>query len=893
MIASAPTERLGAVPATRHCLDLKALEQLPKDPVRLSAAIDLLREHADTELARLFDQGAPIGELVHARAWVVEQLVIAVFETLVDPSDPLCLCAVGGFGRGELHPHSDVDLLIIHADTQQLPETLSLVITHFVQVLWDAHLHPGHSVRTIDECLIQAKQDVTVMTNLTEMRMLSGKSSLFTDLSAQLSDPNLWPADAFFRAKTEEQAQRYAQFEDTIYNLEPNLKEGPGGLRDIQMIAWVTERHFKTATLHGLVEHDFLSEAEYDELVRGREYLWSLRWALHQLAGRGEERLLFDYQRQLAKQLGHVTDEAVITNEAVEQFMQGFYQVAMRLARLNERLLQSFEEELLANRAHLPSGPIDEDFQIKDGYLELVNPQGFVYKPILLMRMFNVLASHPEIIGVRANTIRLVRAHLYLIDEDFRSDPAVMDWFLKLLKSPQGVYHQLARMNRYGILAALLPAFSAITGRMQFDLFHVYTVDQHTLFVIRNLRRFANRSYPELYRHATMVFERIDRPELLYLAALFHDIAKGRGGDHSELGAEDARVFCEKLPLDVADRQLVTWLVKEHLIMSLTSQREDISDPLIVNHFAERVGNRRHLDYLFVLTVADIAATSPSLWNSWKDSLLWSLYESTVEAFDRGLNDPVKRAEGIRRARGDALAQFAKADRERVETLWETLPERAFLRLDIDQLVWTTTCALHYAKRPLVVIQSEPNKGVSEIFVHAPDFAGLFALVARELDRMQLNVVAARVITTHDGLSWDLFQVMTQDAQPLGSEDAVRLSALLSDQLVAQTVRPLPPRPVPRRLQPFMGQAEIKVSSNTEGLTTLEVNATDRPGLLSAIAETLVGLSLRLQDARIATFGQRVEDVFVIGQEVNGSMAALDEAQTKILMTELTRRLDA
>ncbi len=892
MMVIAPTERLGAVPATRHCLDLRQLEQLPAEPAELSKAVDTLRAQADQELNRLFEQGYSISELVHARAWVVEQLIIHVFETLIPASASLALCAVGGFGRGELHPHSDVDLLVLHSESGDLPSSVTAGLTHFVQVLWDAHLHPGHSIRSLSECVAQATADVTVMTNLMEMRLLTGPGEVYHRLSAALDDPKIWPADVFFTAKVEEQTARYAQYEDTIYNLEPNLKEGPGGLRDVQMIAWVTQRHFKTATLHGLVEHDFLSEDEYDELVGGREYLWSLRWALHVLAGRHEERLLFDHQRQLAKHFGDSHDHEAVTNAEVEQFMQRYYRIAMRLARLNERLLQSFEEELLANRAHLPSGPIDEDFKITDGYLELIDTQGFVYQPILLIRMFNVLARHPDIIGVRAATIRLVREHLYLIDDHFRADPEVLSLFLELLKSPSGVYHQLARMNRYGVLAALLPAFSQITGRMQFDLFHVYTVDQHTLFVIRNLRRFANRTHPDLFGHAIGVFERIDRPELLYLAALFHDIAKGRGGDHSELGAEDAKVFCEQLAIEPSDQALVVWLVREHLAMSLTSQREDVSDPVVVSRFAQRISDQRHLDYLFVLTVADIAATSPSLWNSWKDSLLWSLYEATTEALERGLDDPVQRPEGIEETRKEVMSAFAGNEQPKVEALWATLPERAFLSLDNEQLIWTTQCVLNAHHRPLVAIQSESTKGVSEIFVHADDFPGLFALVARELDRMQLNVLAARIITSRDGLSWDLFQVMGHDAQPLNEEDAARLNETLGQQLVAQSVRPLPPRPVPRRFQPFISRPEILLKDRPEGLTKLEINATDRPGLLSAIAETLVALDLRLLDARIATFGQRVEDIFIIGQEVDGQLLALDQSCRAALHEALLEQLD-
>ncbi len=858
----------------------------------LSKVIGEQRQLADEELKRLFAEGAAIGELVHARAWVVEQLVLAVWERLIAPDQPLALCAVGGFGRGELHPHSDVDLLILTEDNADLDARTQESLHHLVQVLWDASLHPGHAVRDVNDCIEQAKADVSIMTNLMEVRWIGGDHRLFDALAQALTDETLWPSDQFFKAKVDEQTERYSQFEDTIYNLEPNLKEGPGGLRDVQMIAWVTQRHFQNATLHGLVEHDFLSEDEYDELVDGREYLWTLRWALHELAGRAEDRLLFDHQRHLATSFGYSDAEDVAGNADVERFMQRYYRIAMRLARLNERLLQSFEEELLANRAHLPSGPVDEDFQITDGYLELIDPQGFVYQPILLVKMFNVLAEHPEIKGVRAATIRLVRAHLYLIDEAFRADPQVWRLFLALLQSRQGVYHQLARMNRYGVLAALLPAFAKITGRMQFDLFHVYTVDQHTLFVIRNLRRFAQRAHADQFEHAIEVFARIDRPELLHLAALFHDIAKGRGGDHSMLGAKDADAFCKTLGLGAEETALVVWLVRAHLLMSLTSQREDITDPLVVSRFCAAVKTRRRLDYLFVLTVADIAATSPKLWNSWKDSLLWSLYEASVEQFERGLADPIERDEGVEQTRQEALAELAPEHHAQAQALWAQWPKRAFLRLDLAQIVWTTDAVLQADQWPLVAIHGDIDKGVSEIFVYAPDFPGLFALVARELDCMQLNVLAARILTTKDGQSWDLFQVMDHQGQPLNDSDSARLIETLEKQLDAQVVRPLAPRPIPRRLQPFMDPPQIEIRDGRDGLTALEITATDRPGLLSAIAETLVSLGLRLFDARVATFGQRVEDVFMIGQTQGTDTQPLDQATRDALRAELLQCLE-
>ncbi len=877
------TERLSAVPATRDCLDMAALAALPSDAAVLTRELSGMRKQADVELHRAFESASDIRELVHARAWVIEQLVLAAWERLAPADAGLELCAVGGFGRGELHPHSDVDLLILRPDSNRLDEA---ALERFIQVLWDVDLHPGQSVRTVPECLTEAGNDVGVATNLMESRLLAGQGVLFEAMRKATDAPVLWPAAEFFSAKIEEQEERHAHFEDTIYNLEPNLKEGPGGLRDAQMIAWVTRRHFGTSTLHGLVEHEFLSEREHEDLVAGRDFLWRVRWALHEHAHRAEERLLFEHQRRLAERFGF--GDCSESNKPVEQFMQSYYRHVMQLARLNERLLQAFEEELLVGRKHLPSADIDEHFRLHHGYLELKDPHAFVLDPHLIMRLFLVLADHPEVRGVRANTIRLVRDHLYLIDENYRKDPKVLGMFLALLRKKRTVYSQLARMNRYGVLAAFLPPFAQITGRMQFDLFHVYTVDQHTLFVIRNLRRFAYAKHPDLFARAIDIFQRIERPEVLYLAALFHDIAKGRGGDHSELGAADARAFVNRLDMPEADRELVVWLVLEHLLMSRTSQREDISDPDVVNRFADKVGSRERLDHLFVLTVADIAATSPKLWNSWRDSLLSELYATTVEALER--DQPVDRQTSLdeTRAEGEKLLLERGLTREDIDAGWRQLPQRAFLRLDPDQLVWTTELVLGADELPLVSCQRHDDKGISEIFVHADDFPGLFAVVARELDRMQLNVLAARVLTTHDGKSWDIFQAMDAHGQPLNDSDAHRLEYSLAEQLSAKEVRPLPPRPVPRRLQPFMGRAEIDLRA-ADGMTELEIAATDRPGLLSAIAEALVTCGIRLHDARVATFGQRVEDVFTVSDAEGG---ALGEEACQALEKELRGRLD-
>jgi [protein-PII] uridylyltransferase len=802
-------DRLLAPPASRNCLDLNALAALESEPEALSAALAVARRRADRVLADGFAADAGIRDLVRARAWVIEQLVLTAWRALIPADADLALVAVGGFGRGEMHPHSDADLLILYPDANRPP---SEALEAFIRVLWDADLHPGHGVRTLGDCVQRAAEDVQIATNLMESRLLDGSVKLFAELRRRSDAPALWPADAFFAAKSAEQRQRHAQFEDTIYNLEPDLKSGPGGLRDIQTVAWVAQRQFGTTTLHGLVEHGFLSEREHERLLQARDHLWSIRWALHELAGRAEERLLFDYQRRLAARFGHGDSDG---NLSVEAFMQSYYRTVMSVERLNEQALQMFEEELLSGRRHLPSARIDADFRVHHGYLELIDEQAFVRRPELLLKLFLVLADREDVRGVRASTIRLIREHLYLIDAEFRQRPEHLALFLALLRRPRRVYSQLERMNRYGILAALIPAFGQVTGRMQFDLFHVYTVDQHILFVIRNLRRIANDKYPEHFARASNVFKRLERPEVVYLAALFHDIAKGRGGDHSELGAADARAFLDRLDMPEEDRALVCWMVEQHLLMSMTAQRRDISDPAVIAEFTAAVGSRRRLEHLYVLTVADIAATRPKLWNSWKDSLLKELLDASLAWMQGDAEELQDRAAQAAAVRDEALALLAESgiDRSRAESMMGLLGETALARLDADQLAWSVSCALSRAPDretgPLVSCRNLRAKGITEVFVHAEDFDGLFALSAREFDRMELNVLAARIATTRDRRSWNLFQLMDANGAAMNDSDRWRLERALVRQLGQRDIRPLPGRPIPRRLRHFMQRSEI------------------------------------------------------------------------------------
>jgi [protein-PII] uridylyltransferase len=847
-------------------------------------------EQADRELARRFAEGEPVDALVAGRARAVEQWLIAAWEQMMPATTGAALVAVGGFGRGELHPHSDVDLMILVADAAP-DAALRRSIEAFFTLLWDAGLYLGHSVRTPAQCEEEARADVAIATNLMESRLLAGVARLFEEMRRRTRAPNICPGPEFFEAKFHEQAERHARFNDTAYKLEPNIKEGPGGLRDIQMISWVCKRHFQADSLHALVEHGFLTEAEYADLYAGQQFLWRLRFALHLLAGRGEDRLLFDYQREIARLLGF--GESSGSNAAVEAFMQHYYRVVMQLERLNETLLQLFREQLLGDGRR--GETLGAHYLLRAGYLDVQDPKLFERRPEAMLDMFVLLAKRPDISGVRATLIRLVRDNVHRIDEDLRQSRPVLDAFLELLRQPQGVYSQLQRMNRYGVLAALLPAFARITGRMQFDLFHVYTVDQHILFVIRNLRRFAHGKYAGEFPHMAGLFREVDKPELLYLAALFHDIAKGRGGDHSELGARDAREFCTRLGLPEADCDTVAWLVKQHLLMSQTAQRKDIADPEIVAEFVATVQTTERLVLLYLLTVADIAATSPKLWNGWKAGLLHDLYtcsRAMLEGDEAAVTDrAAQRARTRSAARDRLLGQGFGANH--IESFWDHLPGSAFQRLSQGQLAWATAAVLAAPDqhRAVVAVRARPDLGISEVLVSAPDYTGLFASTTSVLDEMGLNVLAARVFTTSDERSFDLFQVMDSHGRPMPESDAQVLAEKLCPVLEGKRVLAPLQRPLPRRLRHFVIEPQVRFGTGRgDTVTELEVVCSDRPGILSQLAAALVACEISIHDAMIATFGERVEDTFLVTDREH---RLLDETQQQALAAAIREKLEA
>jgi [protein-PII] uridylyltransferase len=838
---------------------------------------------AQESLRNRFLDGEPAERLVAERASIIDDTLTAAWRRhgLADGKDA-ALAAVGGYGRGELHPASDVDILVLIKDGGRAE--LKNNIQSFVTFLWDLGIEIGHSVRTVEECVAAAKEDITIATGLMESRLLYGARTLFDEMKRRTGPGKLWPSRAFFQAKWAEQQERHHKFDDTAYNLEPNVKEGPGGLRDIQMIGWVAKRHFGATELHELVVHGFLTESEYRSLISGQNFLWRVRFALHVLTGRQENRLLFDYQRTLADQFGFEDDNA---NLAVEQFMNGYYRTIRDLSRLNEMLLELFQEAILLGGQDEAPQRINRRFQSVNGFLELSSPGVVKRYPFALLELFLLLQQNPELKGVRASTIRLVREHRSLIDDAFRNDIRARSLFLEILRQSQGVTHELRRMHRYGVLGAYLPEFDAVVGRMQYDLFHVYTVDEHSLKVVGNLRAYAVEGLRERMPLCAEIFDRLPKPELLYIAGLYHDIAKGRGGDHSELGAELAMEFCLNHELSQYDSRLVSWLVRHHLLMSVTAQRRDISDPDVVTEFATAIGDRNHLDYLYLLTIADIRGTSPSLWNDWKATLLRDLYLAAARTLWRGLENPIDRRELIDETQNQARTLLGGVAK-RCRRIWSRFGEDYFLRHTADEIAWHTEAILKSAPQDMPLVLVRNGRGGTEVFVYARDQEFLFAATTSVLGRLGLNIMDSRIITADNGMTLDSYVV--HDMHQGGPCDDDRLEEIafsLHQALKAPgNARQVDTRMPRRQLKHFPLETQVSFGDDPHNhRTIIEVIARDRPGLLARVGWALADCKVRLQNAKIATFGERAEDIFYVTDSHNEPLDAsrFDEIRKAII----------
>ena len=829
-----------------------------------------------------------INTLVTGRAAFVDVVLAQLWRLFeLDTETQLALVAVGGYGRGHLQPYSDIDLLILSKNN--LCKEVQEKVTQFITVLWDIGLDPGQAVRTVDETIAVAKKDVTIATNLVESRVLIGDHDVFARLHKKMQGGNFWSSSSFFDAKSLEQQQRHAKFNGTSYNLEPNVKENPGCLRDIQTIGWIGKKHFSVLKGRDLVNYGYFTQPELDELIECRSHIWKIRFNLHLIAGRNENRLLFDYQGEVARKLGY-GDEG---KASVEKMMKAFFRVVRRVRELNEMLLSHFKYGILAQkpkkRTHL-----NDDFELFDSLIRAKHETVF-QQPELILQFFHLITDHPEVTGLHARTLRLLRQarRKYQDREQFLCEfPECRTAFMALIKKPQFFDFAWDLMHKHGIMQAYLPQWNHIVGMMQFDLFHAYTVDEHTHRLIKNLAAYNRNPKDNPFPRCSRIMHNLDKPELLFLAGIFHDIAKGRNGDHSKLGAEDVTEFSQLHEMSEEDSKLVCWLVEQHLLMSVVAQRRDIYDPEVIQEFAGTVRTQAHLEHLYALTLADIRATNNNLWNDWKSSLLRELFLMTQKALENGLENKVDLQSREKAHKEQALAKLIDDYEEcAIFKTWQQFPKDYFVRFRPDQIAWHTHRVLHnqYNERyPLVIaVTNDTAKSGTELLLYGSDRPSLFAQVASVLDSRNCSIQDAQLMMTKDGYIFDSFIILEQDGKRISSQSRLRsLQEAIVTQLQKPGVEHINRRRIPRQYKQLNVPTKVRFFGGHNDSTMLELEALDTPGLLAKLGHVFVEQELSLKMAKITTIGERAEDLFIISTASGQSLSNEQQVELKRKISE-------
>ena len=860
-------------------------------------AINQWRTDVEKQLQESFEHGQSIRDVILARSHLIDEALQFLWQHAELDQTKLGLFAVGGYGRREMLPYSDVDIMILSED--EITADQEKLISIFISSLWDVgNFKPGISVRSIRQCVEEATNDLTVATTLIEARLIIGYEHLARWPRRIVSQT--WTDKTFYDAKMEEQHRRYAQHNNTESNLEPDIKNAPGGIRDINQIGWIAKRHFRVNRIYDLVHLGFISEFELGVLEEAESFLWEIRHHLHRLTKRDENRLLFDYQRDIAAMFGYVREEDKSPNYPIEQFMKRYYRTAQQVSTLNEMLLAYFSESVITPR--LPQYErqiveINDNFKLVDGKLAVQHHKIFAENPSAILELFYLLANRPEIEGIRARTLRLLILAAKRIDQAYRDNPEHQALFMAIIRSPYRLYDTMVAMKRYGVLGNYIPAFGQIMGLMQYDLFHIYTVDAHTLLLLRNLNRFKEPEFAKDFPVVSSVFQRLARRDIVFLAALFHDIAKGRGGDHSELGAEDAIEFCRVHGFTERECKLVAWLIHNHLLMSLTAQKKDISDPDVVKDFAEKLGDMEHLDYLYTLTVADINATNPKLWNSWRASLMRQLYTHARDIIRTGLGRPVDYQmliEDTKFAASEMLVNdFSLTD---VEKVWQELGDEYFIKESADEIAWHTRAILEHGENPAPLVLMRAHRKSAQdavqIFIYTRDQPNLFATTVAILDRMNLDVQDARIITATTAFSLDTYVVLDRFGTLLTDpeREATVIHSLTSALSQSDKYPGLMQRRIPRQLRHFDIENTVDVTLN-EALqqNMVEISTLDHPGLLAKIGGLFMMQGLDIHSAKIATLGERAEDIFFVTKKDGLPMT---EEETVLFANQLKLALD-
>ncbi|MFN4349938.1 MAG: [protein-PII] uridylyltransferase [Hylemonella sp.] len=796
------------------------------------------------------------------------------------------LVAVGGFGRGELFPHSDIDVLLLLPEGQSpdTDEALRQRIETFISSCWDAGLEIGSSVRTVDECLAEAAKDVTVQTAQLESRLICGNATLFKDFRWRFRQA--LDARAFFVAKTLEMQQRHNKFEDTPYALEPNCKESPGGLRDLQIILWVAQAAGYGKSWDELARTGLATPFEVRQLKRNEAMLELIRLRLHLIAGRREDRLVFDLQTAVANTFGYSSDTAEVKTKvrASEALMRHYYWAAKAVTQLNQILLLNIEERLNP-RTQAPRA-INERFLDKGGLIEVASDELYQREPHAILETFLVYQTTEGAKGLSARTLRALYNARGLMTAKFRSDPVNRQTFMAILQQPRGITHAMRLMNQTSVLGRYLWIFRRIVGQMQHDLFHVYTVDQHILMVLRNVRRFFMAEHAHEYPFCSQLGAGWDQPWILYAAALFHDIAKGRGGDHSDLGATEVRRFASQHGISREDAKLIEFLVREHLSMSRIAQKSDLSDPDVIAAFAKQVGNERYLTALYLLTVADIRGTSPKVWNAWKGKLLEDLYRYTLRALGGHAPSPDAEVEAHKR---EALVKLAlhSLPHEAHKKLWDTLDVSYFMRHDADDIAWHTRHISRFVgtDQPVVRARRSPAGEGLQVLVYTADQPDLFARICGYFDQGGFSILDARIHTARNGYALDTFQVVTP-----GLQDHYREMTSMVESELARAIAEAAPLPEPsrgrlsRRVKSFPVTPRVSLKPDEKAQRwLLSISASDQTGLLYKVARVLARHRINLQLAKVNTLGERVDDTFLISGDALQNNRAQIAIETELL----------
>ncbi len=835
-----------------------------------------------TLLFELFKKQKEIYELISINTQIMDALLKNIWHQFDIPEQHAALIAIGGYGRRELFPQSDIDILILLSE--KCAEDTKSKIESFLTFLWDINLKIAQSARSIKECTSESKNDITIMTSLMEHYYLCGSNELYSKLKNLFTENKIWPSKKFHKEKILELNSRHHKFGDTANHLEPNVKENPGGLRDIHTLRWLTNRHFSSHSFEDLVDLQFLTSTELSIIRNAYKILAKIRFALHLHTQRTEDRLLFNYQYEVAGLMGFKSDTR---NHQVEEFMQVFYRTSNQLSTLSEIIINRLHSKIFPALFTRKGKQINERFQVRGKLLEAIELDIFTKNPSTILEIFQLLQEHQNITGLSDQLQKLILENLNIIDEEFRHNKNNCERFISIVSHAKTNYREVKRMAQLGVLGKYWPSFDAVTGRMQFDLYHIYTVEEHTLRVFKNACQFSDKTNDHEFATYHDIFIQTPKALVLYLAALFHDIAKGRGGDHSELGEQEAINFCQLHGLSEFDANLVGWLVKNHLVMSVTAQHQDIDDPYIIKKFAENVGNLTRLNYLYLLTIADICGTNPSLWNGWRSSLLAELYQSTSRYLRQDDKPPTNRSEMVKQVKQSALIllQKEKIDTDKCLEFWQELGDDYFIRHSDEEVVRHTKAILnHKSKQNVVVdIHQYSARGATEIFIYCNDRNYLFAHITSTLAQLRLSVVHARVITSNKGHALDTFLVLDANGNAIDDKNQCDL---VKKELTRVLDKPTEITPaniqgLPRIIRELHVPIEIHFDLSTvNNYTILEIKAPDFPGLLASLGNAFVDCSIAIHNARISKLGEKVHNLFHIS---NLNYGPLDQAHQEKL----------